>query len=542
MDLIGWLHAARLRGFTPRQRRLLYLEAVYEGTQYFDLFPWSPEEQVIDGQRRTLSRCERAPGVRLGLASSRVDRLHDLLVGAGRFPTLSSASEKLTKALLVELNAETSLGLPVNDIIVKGSGALAIHRAGSGRFVPVYVDTTFAEPIFASQAGTERARVVAEEFEALGIKLPAPAKGDFLFVPEGTDLDDVIFVRVQYPYDDELAGIHHAIEHEPVRWVRRRDYLPTMLIEYEDQRVGQDTMFSGPWVVETQTRHEWGVVPVAWARSPRARPDVPDGPSFLSQALISLDEAADYTASRLNDSVDAIAWPQEYGIDVQDVDNAAFVEAGIKDVGSNSSTVVRRFISTGSQQGKVDVLEISGAGPEASQKHLDGLAKHASRVTGVLDHDPERVKGAMSGTALERMEAPTVGTVNAWRRSVGAMIYSLAYKLAAILGESMPDGATVEWGAIFTPTAEDVSAWAQALRLASDGPVVSQKTAVEKFAQVLGISDPEDELERLEEQLEDVMPPDPLPGQVPPGQAPPGQPPPGQPDEDEAPAEGDAEE
>lgn len=502
MDLTGWMHANALRGYTPRQRRLLLLEAIYEGTQYEHLKPWKPE---VDKDGKSVPRCERAPSVRLGLAKSKVDRVHDLLVGQGRFPTLAGASEGLAKLVLETLNAEESVALPVFDLLVKGSGAIAVHKHG-GRFVPVYLDTTFSEPIFASQAGTERARLVAEEMEQLEVSLPAPAAGEYLFVPEGSDPDEVIFVRHQFPFDDEVAGVHHAGDIQGVRWMRRRDYFPTVTLEYEDIRLGRDTVRVGAWKLDERPRpHNWGVVPVAWARSPRARPDVPDGPSFLTPHLISLDEAADYAASRKDDSVDAIAWPQEYGIDVQDADFAALDEAGRKDHNVGSSLAIRSFESTGQHQGQVGVFEISGSGPKSAEEHISDLSRHAERVSGVLGHDPERVKGALSGTAMERMEAPTVSTVNAWRRSVASLIYRLAYKAAKISGEAEPAGLTVAWGDIFAATAEDITAWAGALTSASGGPVMSRETAVMRFAAVAGIEDPESEVKRMESDLEDAL-------------------------------------
>lgn len=503
----GFKEQSARRGFTARQSRLLDLEAVYEGTQYDDLLPWEPATRVIGGVERFVLCCERKPAIQVGIVTDKVDKLLDRLVGEGRVPTLVEVPDGIETVLVEQVGIADILLLAAKDLIVKGAAAAGFARLPDKRFEPLILDVTWCEPIFVAQAGDRRAFEIRDELAEMGIALPASAEGDALAVPPGAESHDLCFLRYEYPFTrDERDG---STATKTKHYRRRVDYLPHAIIAYEDVPVDEHNVDVPPaWKPLPVRPHNWGVVPIAWARSRGARPGESEGPSLITSAVESLARAMDYAESMKHDAVKLVAWPQLAEIDLDNIVDRINAENSLDGrvaATPSSPAAVLRYRSRIGMKGDVKILETTGSGIEAARKHVDDLRGHADRVTGVLEHDQSEAAGALSGTALERMLEPTIARVNAYRAALGAMLVTLAKKIGVVMREDASK-ASVRWPRVVAMTPADLQAAAQALSTAAGGAaVISQKTAVELFAKLAELPDAEDELARLEEDADTAM-------------------------------------
>jgi hypothetical protein len=504
--IAAWKQQGGQLGLTERQRRLLDLEAVYRGTQYDLLRPWDPPVQRIAGVDRFVPCCERKPSVRVGLITDKADKLLDRLVGDGRMPAFAGLSRDVERALLDELDIEDASYLPSLDLVIKGSGALGFARPKGGRFEPLYLDTTWCEPLFVCHAGESRAAEIAAEMKALGVPLMPVAKGDHLAVPKGAESQDLCFLRYEYPYDREevVAGEAYATKTRTFR--RRRDYLPNVIVVYRDVEISDGMQAAAKWeLAESPKPHNWGVVPIEWARSRGARPGETEGPSAITPELESIGRSADYAESMKHDAVKLLAWPQLIELDVDEVGTQAAAEYGMQTTQSSQSSQVLRYRSHMQKQGEVKALEIQGTGIESAQKHIGDLRGHADRISGVLEHDQTKAAGVLSGVAMERMLEPTIARVKAYRKPLTGMFKGLARKIAIVLGAEQQEP-TVTWPRVVAMTPADLVQAAQALTVAAGGqPVLSQKTAVMLFANLAEIDDAEKELGEVQSDAEAAM-------------------------------------
>ena len=504
-----WIELNALRGLSPRQQRLLHLEALAEGTGYAELRPWDGPLSLNE-QGLVYPCCERAPGVQIGILGEKVTKLTRRLSGSGSFPSIDGV-EAIQKAL-DQLRLERVFPLPTRDVVTKGSGVLGFARLGNaktGRFEPLYLDTTWCEAVLVAQAGGERAEQLAADLAELGVPLTPPAEGDYLFAPEDADSHDIVFLRHEWVFDEEIAGAEGGQPSKTVRTRRRRDYLPNVILEYLDVRIGEEDMVAPTWELARQPRpHNWGVVPFVWARGPKAKPGEIDGPSFITPELESISRAADYTESLATDSVKKIAWPQLALIDLKDkVDsiNRELDVLGRPTKRSVSSGEVMELKSShATLRGEAKILEINGDGPKVAAEHIDRLRAHADRLTGLVDFDPTKAGGVMSGVALERMMESLISTVEEYRGPLGDMLVLLCQKIAKVLGVEVKP--VVRWPRVVAVTPTDLAAAATALSTATGGlAVVSRETAAKIFAQLAEIPDVEGELKKLDEDADAAM-------------------------------------
>lgn len=502
MDNFNELNA--LRGLSPRQQRLLSLEALVEGTGYDELLDW--DTRGSNGE--PVPCCRRKPSVQIGVVSEKVTKLTRRLSGAGCFPSVDGVDE--IKQAITELRLDRAMHTPTRDLIVKGSMAIGFARIGNaatGRFEPLFLDPVWCEPIFVSQAGSSRARQVAEELAALGVPLTTPGPGDALFAPEDADSHDLCFLRHEWRYDEEVAAVASGAPRETRSTRRRRDYLPNVIVEYEPVEITEATNLAPEWKPAGKPRpHNWGVVPIVWARAPMARAGFTEGPSFISPEVESLARAADYTKSLANDSVKSIAWPKLALIDLKDRVQELNREFGVATPApSSSSAEVLELRSSGGQfQGKAQILEPTGDGPKLASDHIAKLQHHVDRLTGLVDFDQGKAAGTLSGVALERMMEPLVSTVSEYRVPIGDAITLLLRKVALVQRKVVEP--VLRWPRVITVTPTDLLAAAQALSAATGGQaVVSRDTAARIFAQLAEISDVDAEVAALDADAESAL-------------------------------------
>jgi hypothetical protein len=499
----------KLRGFTLRQQRLLELEAVYRSTQYVGLPPWEQETITDDRGTRPLCGHEREPRLKAGLVEEKVETILDMLVGEGRFPDLDIDGDKELAEKVDKVRLRLRVRGPARDLMVKGSGALAIGVLEGDEIEAQHLRPEWCEPIFVAKVGLLRAREIAEEVRdafgiGLGVALPAPRdEREFLWTPDKAQSHDLAWLRHEYVYHDE--GAESAGAKGKVSWRRRVDYGPTMTVYWEDVQVYEKTDRAPPWKVSEVLYHGWGVVPVAWARTPDAEDGEPEGPSLITEAFRSIAEAADRALTRKDESVGIVSNPKAYTIDLGDLVANINTERGLPSGWRASSAEVLSFESLGEKEGKIGLLEPTGKGPEAAKAHFDDLVAQASRVSRVIAHDPQQVAGVQSGAALERMMEPTIQRVGTYRMAVEDLVERFIAIAARVLGRPAPK-VWIQWPPIIRPTASDIQALAQALSTASGGAaLISHDTAIRFFAAMAGIEDPDAEVKAVTKEADAAL-------------------------------------
>jgi hypothetical protein len=284
----------------------------------------------------------------------------------------------------------------------------------------------------------------------------------------------------------------------------RRDYLRDVIIEYQPITIeaGDDSMKKFKPVLPLDP-HGWGVVPFAWMRPDGTPPGDLDGPALITPQFMSVARAADYSATMRDTAYAYNAFPR-----------IALVDADLNAKGGPPGQTQHDFASgdpgafmsvkSGRQgNGDVKLLETTGAAIDKGLSHGDQLRKDGANLSGVHDLAEDENAGAMSGTAVQRRQEPTVATVQEYRAVIVDGLNLVWWKLRRVVGGRQDTKVVFTWPAALTQTAEDATMWAQALVGAHSGGLISHETAVKKFAGVIGTEDAEAELERINEEKDE---------------------------------------
>lgn len=499
MDDFNELNARR--GLSPRQCRLLDLEAIVEETQYDDLQPWSARDSVGD----PLPCADRKPELLMGVGAEKALELVRLLSGDSGRPTLEGVEaieDDMKRAKLWR-----KLPAAVRDGVVKGSCAIAIHRMESGRIELVRLDTTWCEPVFVAQAGGKRARQLVAELQEAGVPLGLAPDGTLL-APVDADSHDLVMLRHEWVVDEEVSASAGGQPINTMRTRYRRDYLPNTIVDYEPVEVHAIDGVAVAFQALPVRPHGWGIVPVAWARSPYAQASDPDGPSFLRPSFQSIARKIDYVESQAGESVSKIAWPQLCIIDgkIWEVDvDESLGTPGRRSMPSGSGYVMRlKSAGAGGQQAKAEVIGPPADGPRVAAEFVERLHKRIEQITGLVDWDQAEAAGTLSGAALERMLQPQIATVGEWRVMVEELLETLCTKIGTILKRDVAP--VLRWPRLAETTPQDLVASAQALTTANGGhPVVTRDTSARIFAQLADVPDVEKEIKALAKDAETAL-------------------------------------
>jgi hypothetical protein len=500
---------------------MLELRATYEGTQYETLkWEWEQDIDPVTGNQRPART--RKPMVQLGVPDDVVDRIVDLAIGEGRFPAIEIEGDdqgRLRDVALGDDDLELAYHASdqLTDLCVVGSALFGFVRPqdpdGSTHWESVRIRTEWAEPVFAGGRETPRARELAEELEDIQGAGVEQVDGMATFaLPKGVKSDDVVFVRHQWPVQEEVSATDRKHAKRNVLVIHRRDYTSTAIIEYEPVRVESEIGEAPEFVVADVMIHDWGVVPLVWARARGA--DVgsgeTEGRSVFSPAVRSLTKAADYTKSFGTAAAQTSGAPTLVEIDVSDdVADAAMVAdetrsgSQIKWVGAKS---VFPYRSAG-EHPSVFLLEPDARGIAALDKDVESLVDHAYETARVVRHDPEKLGGALSGLAVERLNEPAVAQAQGYRAILGRSWRILLNKLAVAMDIQNEPGVNAEafsvslrFPRIFRLTSQDVQGWITALVAAVVGRVLTRETAIKQLAALLEVEDADAEAERLLEE------------------------------------------
>jgi len=496
---------------------MLDLRSVYAGTQYERVTiegedqPALPWDMDTGPNNTRIPASHRKPMVMIGVPDDVIDRIVDLAIGEGRFPAVEVEGDpqgRLREVMLGDDDLELAFHAPdqLVDLMVVGSVALGFSHPvdpdGFSRWESLLLETEWCEPVYAGTREQPRSRELAAELEAVdGSGVTSDEDGPIFALPEGARSDDLVFLRYQWPVKEERSTSAAGVGKRDVIVWRRVDYTSTAIIEYRPVVVEPGASESPGFVPEPVAPHDWGTVPIVWARSRGGRPGDTEGASVLSPALQSLTEAADRSASFWTQAAHVSGSPTLIERDVtDDVKDALMLADSPKAselVAVGPKSVLR--YSTAGTSPDVGFLEIGGAGPAALKENTDSLIRLAYETARVTRHDPETVKGVISGTALERLNEPSVAQAQGYRAILGRAWRILAGKLAiAMQAEGEPVNAeefsiSLRWPRIFRLTAADIQQWAGALSLAIQGGTLSRPTAIGLLASVLELEDAEEE-------------------------------------------------
>ena len=507
-ELSHWNKVQAFQGMNPRQRGLLDLEACYFDTQHAHKRPWYPRIQPDPdtGKWRVMLRRERDPGVKLGYIRDKIDKVLARLYSEGKHPTIDDIDDA-TKGELTDSDFAKSCYQPGFDLLVKGSGCLSFVLLTDGRPEWAHLDPVWCEPVFVSRAASQRAKQIADEIRVAvmvdgtpaNIDPGTPEDGAFLPVPEGAKAHDLCFLRFEMPFHDQLIANEFGEGQRGITWRRRRDYFLNFTVVYQDQQVTSTATSVGGWRVQEVIEHGFGFVPAEWTRSKGARDGELEGPSFISEPVRSMSEAADYMFSQRDDSVAAISWPKLVTVNLKDRLSAAFGGQGRAAHIPAGSEDALEYQNTGAGAGTAFLLEPVGTGISQSKVHIDDLKMQVDRVSGVPEHDPQLFAGTMSGTALRQVKEPLVAVVTDYRESLSSLTVGLVrkYMLAKKRANPKPK---LKWPPVIAVTPDEIMSWATALGSARTSGLISQETAVAMFAKILEVPDldAKDELVRIQ--------------------------------------------
>jgi len=513
---MDWTDLNRLRGMTPRQRRLLDADARYEGTQYVGLPHWSiylgPDGQPLCGE-------DKAPTLLAGVIREKVDTVLRLLIGEGRFPSIEvSGTDGATfvNRLDDDGGLRAAVRKPVRDVLNKGCGVLAFSLLDTGEIEIHRMAPEWCEPVLVCKAARGQARRIREDVEqtiaaapdgdpAHEIVLADPVDGDWLAVPERARSHDLVWLRYEYMSHDEATLTEGHREDDCVR--HRTDYTPTQVIEYEPMVVASSATSGAAWRVARVLTHDFGFVPASWLRPADADDGEIDGPSLQSAQLVSVADAADRMLTRKDESASVVSSPKAYTIDLQDLVADYNAEADRPTGWRATSKEVLAFQSRPEKQGQIGLLEPSGEGPKIAREHLQDLDARAERITGIITHDPAQAEGVLSGTALERRMEPTIAVVNRERPAIALWLANFVGKIAAATrGVTLLPKVTIQWPDVVAKTSDDRKAIVDGLSAATgNATLISQESAVRLAAAAFEIDDVEGELARVTADAEGAM-------------------------------------
>lgn len=445
-DTQGLLEAADVaaRNTSPRAQRLDTFERFVECTQYAGRPSWYDDRVPL---------WEREPCIKLPLVAAAIDSHVDLLLGEGRFPTITArASEDdsewdpsglaqddsaLLDRFVVELAHETCLRPHLRDIAAQALGcgtAVGILGHRNGKLTAEITRAKWCTPKF-----------------------------------HGDDPDCLESLEIRYPYLDA--------QRLPNGKLQARCLLYRRVIDAESDVVFKpapaDKLLSEPvWSVATKTDHGYGFCPVLWYPLLKTASTITqiDGTpihAHILEALVGLDTAVSqkHTAALFAGSPQICEFgvpegftPTETGrpfqvpasrmggaTDVRDPAanplSGSYQEFGAKAAARKKGPgYVWQYPST---ESRVEMLALDGAALKALDDHANDLRIKIYDALAFVPIDPEHTKfaAALSGKALESLRARQLDRVDKLRDDIGekyivpavCMLLRIAQRARAVL-------------------------------------------------------------------------------------------------------------
>ena len=451
------------RDLAPRAARIDALTRVLFGTMYAALDHSFSTERSPAGEYVPLDN--RRPSVRSNLCRTVVDDSVSLLFGEGHFPAVI-ADDPETRSQIADLIRECDLPEIMLDAATRGSvGSVAIqfqviNRRPSFTVIPtVNLTPTWVvgQPRVLASV-TQRYKVRGDALAAQGYVIASNDYSvQFWFQREWDDTDETWYVP--QTIDDAKAG-----------------KLP-------------------PIDTKRSVRHGLGFVPMVWIRNLPGG-DTTDGACTFEAAIDTVIEI-DYLLSQ---GGRGLKYASDPTLVINGVD-------GQRRIGG-SATILEL-----PPEADAKLLEINGAAASAVLEQIRYLRSLALEAIHGNRADSDRLTAAQSGKSQELMNLALCQLTGRLRLSYGEsgllglmrMVCAASQDVEGGLLVGDNDGMTLDatglelrWPTYFQPTNNDLLQNAQALVTALDGGIVSQETAVTKYAAMTDVDDAQEELARIQ--------------------------------------------
>ncbi len=477
-DIMHWFEEQRPYEATQRERELDRYERYYWGLQYDDrTVAWDGRQWISPDQRRGLAHpggvlaspppwYYRRPFIRRQLCRAIVDRFTDLLFGEDRLPSIEPASndghEWIHLALKISRWWERwslirTLGGAMGSVV-------AAVKLRNGTPVVEVINAKWCRPLWHHDDPDTR------RLAALEVRYVRPVQA----------LEEV----------RTSSGLAR-------RWVERREWY-RRLITPEADVVMTAPLPQGSaatplqWRILDAVEHGLGFVPARWITN--------------TEVVAGLDGAPD--CDGLWDALEAL--------------DALYSDAFVATHYSADPTLVVKTlrqadqIQTGSQMALVlhpdesaELLELRGSGGAAALEQARALEKAILEDAHCV-LTPETDAGP-TATAVIRREAQMLARADQLRRQYGAAMEELFEDLlrlcraardgldARLRAVPMPsfDDVTVVWPRYVQPSPQDEELHVRKVGQARAAGLVSRETALKAIARFIGVTNPEEELERL---------------------------------------------
>lgn len=472
-------------GGTARSARFKRASAYYWGAQYDEL----PSHYDQDSQTLTLR--ERQPAILAQKVKRAVDTANRYLFGASRLPNFivtkipidDGADERAP-----ETDAERTQLDEVNAQIarIRRWSQLDKYMSEIGRLGLTQGTVALA--------GLVSDQVVWAEVIEVADCYPKFGRDDRKLAVESDLQEDDLLELVEYWA--EVIDAEEA-DADPTYKIHKRIWTTTETIEHEplDAETLEDLAPQTlEFVVdmERSVKHDLGFVPVVWIRN-KIVANSNFGAALVGEPEFRLEDEINYTATQAGRAVRYAAEPTPI---LKDCATLSFEDNKIR---RGADQTIQITSTQGSPEASVSLLEMQGTGSEAAAAYIASLEKLAEAATGVAEHDPDKALGALSGTALERLMAPLIATINDLRATYGA---GLARWFELMLRVYEIEGYTVEavWPRVVEPSLDDLASIAPSLLMLRDGGVMTRRDVVQILSNWTGADDVDAYLAALDEE------------------------------------------
>ncbi|MGC9268988.1 phage portal protein [Acidiphilium sp.] len=443
----------------PRARRLEIYRRVLDGTIY-DGLPYAFGDER-NGAGEYIPLRARRPSVRYGLCRIVVEDSVSLLFSAGHFPAVECANSAV-EALLGDVVRECRLNEVMIDAALRGAvGSVAVLlRVLKGRLFFSVLETQYLTPVWREDA-PDTLTSVTERYKV---------KGSELLEQGYTNIDDSQYYWFQRTWD--ASG---------EIWYAPQSVVDPLPLEIDDER---------------SVRHGLGFVPIVWIRNLPGGDGVDGACTF--RAAIETGIEIDYQLSQAGRGLKYASDPTLLIKEPATTDRELVKGAG-------NALIV-------SEKGDAKLLEIGGTASAAVIEYVRTLREMALESVHGNRANADRLSAAQSGRALELMNQGLIWLADNLRISYGegGLLALLRMVLRArarfpltVMGQAIPLVETdvrlnLRWPRWYPPSADDRLKEAQAIAILVNAGQLSRETAVKSLAATHAISDVAAELDRIE--------------------------------------------
>jgi hypothetical protein len=492
-------------GCTSRFRKMEALDRMLDGSLYDDL-TYSFETESAPG-RKYINLRDRRPSVDFNISYVITQDTLAELFGDEQFPAVrviknGDPDDPAEKALqeLIETVGLADVAVDVYEAGVVGSVGVVMQRSDDGLPYFDVLPGRWCQPIYVSQ--------ISRTLKALMVTMPIDKEAAIELEPDLLD-DDRNQKSEQFWYR-YLVGPNDIADYKPMP-----DDLYARLGEKYDDTGDEIIEFTPREVIAHGFK---GRVPAIYVKNLGGRPQDIDGMA-LWWPIRNICVEIDYTLSQAGRGLRYAADPRLF-IRTGELDDGGGVPAGydkpaggtatqLDDAGKQVSGVGQVYVARGASA-DAKLLEISADGITEEREYVRDLREYAFEVLGGMKARAEHLKGAPSGTALDKGLKPLRRLIRRQRRPYGnggllALIDLVVYgqrigalDITGVDFDAIPDDAknVLDWPNDDTLQGTELLAHVEGLQYACGGSIKAPKELIKpeaigaKLSGDLGLHEP----------------------------------------------------